>query len=110
MKKYPERKTLKITIQELSVHDVIEFEELRQLEQKHINEFKKLTIQSIPYSCGCYYPCNCPRDRLAVVGHRLETDNEYQNRIAKEDLENKQRMSKQEENERKMLETLKKKY
>lgn len=57
------------------------------------------------YDCSCYHNCGCEKT-LFLVGSRLETDEEYTKRLAKEEAEALAR----DKEEKELLKKLRKKY
>jgi len=104
------KQNIKTVLLELSIYDVVSFEELQKLKNSYKAKFEKFIIESTPYNCGCWDNCICPREKLAFKGVRLETEVEYQTRLEKELAEEKERNSLREQQERKLLIDLKKKY
>lgn len=107
MKKEPQ--ILKTVLLELCNYDVIDFTQLEEIVKSH-PEFTSFCIESVPYECGCYYECHCPREKLAFKGCRFEDETEYQQRLDQETKTLKAKAIFQKEKDLQILADLKKRY
>lgn len=102
------KKMIKIELAEITHYTSMTLDQLEKLKQP---DYSSYTLEGVDYYCDCYENhCNCSKMRVVFYGHRLESDAEYQKRIADSDTKTREAQLKKENQERALLKELKQRY
>lgn len=87
-----------------------EWTTLEKIKEREKDNYIKFRLEEALMRCGCFHHCECRREKLIFVGKRLETDEEFANRLLQEKTDLEKRKSDEEKQKRYTYEQLKKEF